>query len=321
MAGFTVSDLTDYVRENADKIYTDAALGAQTLKSLGITIQAGVKKSDSLMIFQNTAPFQSDASCGFNASGTSTFSDRILTVAEIKWNDQWCPKDLAAKFTSTKLAAGAQNQQETLPFEQVIMSEVMLNLNTQLEYAIWQGDSTNVFNTNLKQFSGFLKTIDGASPITATQQASITTQNIIAAMNNIYDLIPAQLLNNPERPMEVFMGYGEFKMLVQALFTLNNYHFDVANAWKTMSLEMPATGLKVTAVKGLTGFSGSTYGNKQAMVCTYAKNLVYGTDLEGDYEDAKMWYSQDDDVIKGLIRWKSGVQVARPSEIILYKNS
>lgn len=321
MAGFTVSSLTDYVKENADKIYTDAALGAQTLKNLGITIQAGIKKSEKLMIFQNTAPFQSDTSCGFNASGSNTFSDRTLTVAEIKWNDQWCPKDLQAKFTSTKLAAGAQRQQEVLPFEQVIMQEVMNNLNTQLEYAIWQGDSTNPFNTNLKQFSGFVKTIDGASPIAATATADVTTSNVISILNNIYDNIPAALLNNPERPMEVFTGYNNFKLLVQALFTLNNYHFDVANAWKTMSLEMPATGLKVTAVKGLTDFAGATYYGKDVMVCTYAQNLVYGTDLEGDYEDAKMWYSQDDDVIKGLIRWKSGVQVARPGEIILYKNS
>jgi hypothetical protein len=321
MSGFTVSGLSDYVRENADVIYTDAALGAQTIKNLGITIQAGIKKTDALMTFANTAPFQSDSTCGFNASGTSTFSHRDISVVEIKWNDQWCPKDLQAKFTSTKLAQGAQRQQETLPFEQVIMNEVMLNLNTQLEYGIWQGDTANPFNTNLKQFSGFLKTIVGASPILATTQTSLTTSNIVAALNNIYDNIPAQLLNNPERPMEVFMGYQEFKYLVQALFTLNNYHFDVANAWKTMSLEMPATGLKVTAVKGLTAFTGATYASKQSIVCTYAKNLVYGTDLEGDYEDAKIWYSQDDDVIKGLIRWKSGVQVARPSEIILYQNT
>jgi hypothetical protein len=321
MAGFTVSSLGDYVRENANQIYTDAALGAQTLKDLGISIQAGVKKTDALMIFQNTAPFQADSSCGFNASGSSTFSDRDLTVVELKWQDQWCPKDLAAKFTSTKLAAGAQRQQEVLPFEQVIMQEVMNNINTQLEYAIWQGDSTNPFVNYMKHFSGFVKTIDGASPIAATATADVTTSNVISILNNIYDNIPAALLNNPERPMEVFTGYNNFKLLVQALFTLNNYHFDVANAWKTLSLEMPGTGLKVKAVKGLTDLAGATYYGKDVMGCTYAKNLFYGTDLEGDYEDAKVWYSQDDDVIKGSIRWKSGVQVARPGEIILYKNS
>lgn len=321
MADFTVSSLGDYVRENADKIYTDAALGAQTLRELGISIQAGIKKTDALMIFQNTAPFQADTSCGFNASGTSTFTDRDLTVTEIKWNDQWCPKTLQAKFTSTKLAAGAQRQQEVMPFEEVVMAEVMNNINTQLEYSIWQGDTTNPFNTNLKQFNGLIKTIDGSSPIAATAQADVTSANIIGILNNIYDNIPAALLNNPERPMEVFTGYDNYKLLVQALFSLNNYHYNVADAWKKMSLEMPATGLKVTAVKGMTQFAGATYGNKDVMVCTYAKNLVYGTDLEGDYEDAKVWYSQDDDVIKALIRWKSGVQVARPGEIILYKNS
>lgn len=321
MAGFTVSSLTDYARENADKIYTDAALGAQTLKEGLVTIQAGIKKTDKIMIFQNSAPFQADTSCGFNASGDSTFTDRSITVYEIKVNDKFCPKNLQAKFTSTKLIAGAQRQQEQLPFEQLILGEWMKNINTQLEYAIWQGDNTNAANTNLKQFPGFVKTIAGASPITATATANVTTSNVISIINNIYDNIPDSLLNNPERPMVVHTGYGNFKLLVQALFSLNNYNYDVANAWQNMELTMPATGLKVKAVKGLSDISGSTYFNKDVMVCTYKDNLIYGTDLEGDYEEAKVWWSMDDDDIKALVRWKSGVQVARPGEIILYQNS
>ena len=322
MSGFTVTALTTYVQENADKIYTNAALGAQTIKNLGITIQAGIKSSSQLMNFVNTAPFQADTTCGFNASGSSTFDNRQLTVTELKWNDTWCPKDLQAKFTSTKLAAGAQRQQEVLPFEEVIMGEVMKNLNSQLEYAIWQGDTTNhVFNTNLKQFNGFLQVLDAASPTYATATAAVTSANVISILDEIYETIPAALINNPERPMITMVGWDVFRALVIAAKTLNYYHFDPAGAYATGEITMPGTGLKVKAVNGLTNFTGTTNTYKDRMVCTYADNLVYGTDLEGDYEDARVWYSQDDDNIKGFIRWKSGVQIARPAEVISYKNS
>ena len=45
MAGFTVSDLTDYVRENADRIFTAAITQAATLQYPGINIIAGIKNA------------------------------------------------------------------------------------------------------------------------------------------------------------------------------------------------------------------------------------------------------------------------------------
>ena len=125
MAGFTVSALTTYVRENADKIYTAAILGATTLKYPGISIQAGIKNADKLMLFANTAPIQVGGVCSFNASGSSTFSDVTLTVSPLKWNDTFCPETLENKFLSTKLVAGSNY--DSLPFEQLIMDNVIAN--------------------------------------------------------------------------------------------------------------------------------------------------------------------------------------------------
>ena len=87
MAGFTVGSLTTYVRENADKIYTAAILGATTLKYPGISIQAGIKNADKLMLFANVAPIQVGGLCSFSASGSSTFTDVTLQVSPLKWND------------------------------------------------------------------------------------------------------------------------------------------------------------------------------------------------------------------------------------------
>ena len=48
-------------------------------------------------------------------------------------------------------------------------------------------------------------------------------------------------------------------------------------------------------------------------------NFVLGTDMMNEFETFTMWYSQDDDNIKYTIRFKRGVQVAYPSQIVQFK--
>ena len=318
MAGFTVSDLTDYVRENADRIFTASILEATTLKYPGISIIAGIKNAESIYNFANIAPFQAGGTCAFNASGSSTFSDRILTVTKLKWNDTFCPETLEAKYLSTKLVAGSNY--DSMPFEQLITGEVVKNINAQMERTVWQGD-TNLGVSDLKHFDGWLKTIDAASPVYATATAAITTSNVVAILDDIYAKIPAALLNRPDKPLVAFMGWDTFRLLVIAAKALNYYHFDPAQAYQNGEMIMPGTGLKVVAVHGLNAISGSLAGYNQRIVCTYAANLVFGTDLANEYEEAKFWYSADDQNIKGSIKWKAGCQINFGSEVVTYKNS
>lgn len=323
MAGFTVTSLTDYVIENENKIYTAAITGAETLQT-GVTIQAGIKSSEKINLLANVAPFQAGGTCAFNASGSTTFTQRTLTVSKLKWQDTFCPEDLEAKYTSKKLVAGSNY--EALPFEQEIMDLVTKNIALGIEQTIWQGDTTNhVFSTTLKQFNGWLQAIDAAGTtggVTyATATADLTTGNIIGVMDEIYTLIPAPLLNNPDKPVVAYMGWDTFRILMIAEKNTNKFHFSPGEAYKTGEYVMPGSGLKVKAVHGLDNITGTTSAYKDRIVATYPANLIYGTDLANEYEEAKMWYSADDQNIKGSIKWKSGCQVAFPSEIVSYKNS
>lgn len=140
-------------------------------------------------------------------------------------------------------------------------------------------------------------------------------------MDDIYSLIPAALLNNPDKPMYAFMGWDTFRLLMIAEKNSNKYHYNVGNSAETGEYVMPGSGLKVKAVHGLDNIAGTTATYKDRIVCTYPANLVFGTDLANEYEQAKVWYSQDDQNIKGSIKWKAGCQVYFPTEIITYKNS
>lgn len=321
MSGFTVTGLTTYVAENADNILKASILGAETLKIPGISIQAGIKNAEKLLLLANTAPFQVGGTCAFNASGSTTFTNRTLTVSPLKWNDTFCPEDLEIKFLSTKLVAGSNY--DSMPFEAEIMGLVTQNIASQLEQTIWQGDTTNhVFSGHLKQFDGWLNVIDAASPVYATATAGITTGNVIGIFDDIYTIIPAALRNKPDKPLIALCGWDTFIKLMIAEKNGNSYHYgDIGNASAVGEYTMPGTGLKVKAVNGLNNITGTTSTYKDRIVCTYMANLFYGTDLANEYEEAKLWYSMDDQNIKGSIKWKSGVQIAYGSEIVTYKNS
>lgn len=319
MSGFTVSSLTTYVRENADKIYTAAILGAQTLKYPGISVQAGIKNSDKLMLFANVAPIQVGGVCSFNASGSSTFTDVTLTVSPLKWQDVFCPETLENKFLSTKLAPGSNY--DALPFEQLIMDNVTANIAAAAEQYTWQGDTNLTANNALKQVDGWLKKIDAGSPVLATAQTAPTAGNIIGIFDDVYSKIPATLLNHPSKKMVAFTGWDNFRLLILALKNANAFHYDAGNSAATGEITLPGSGLKVVAVNGLNNIATSLASYNNRIVCTYPENLFVGTDLVNEMEEAKVWYSMDDQNIKASIKWKVGYQVAYTTEVVTYKNS
>jgi len=318
MSGFTVSALTDYVRENADDIYTAAIMEATTLKELGITVQSGIKKTDALMSFVNTAPLQADGGCAFNASGSSTFADKDLTVTKVKWQDVFCPDDLESKFLSTKLTAGSNY--ETLPFEELIIGQVVKNINKSVERMLWQSDTSNAFFTDLKLTDGWLKLIDAGSPVSATATADVTESNIISILDEMYTLIPEDVNGDPDRELVAMLGWANFKKLIIAGKKLNYFNWDTGNAFKTGEINMPGTGLKVKALNGLNDITGTSTSYDDRIILTYPSNLYMGTDLANEYEEAKVWYSSDDQNIKSSIKFKIGMQVRDITEVVEYSN-
>ncbi len=112
--GFDVSALANYTKENEALLVTSSVLGSKTaslIKSAG-NVMVGVKSSEKINIMQTDAIFQDGAACGFNASGSTTFTQRTVTPGKIKVNEALCPKDLEAKYlqkalpTKVSLASG-----------------------------------------------------------------------------------------------------------------------------------------------------------------------------------------------------------------------
>jgi hypothetical protein len=319
---FTVSDLTDYVHENEKNIISSALFGGKTIGMINQMV--GIKSSEEITTLDTDAAFQADTGCSYNTSGTTTFSNRALTVSKIMVSETFCPEDLEAKFLQRLVQPGGQH--DKLPLEKEIMDRKVAKVQENLEKAMWMGNTSHTWSTNLKQFNGLLQIIKAASAstIAATTQSDVTTSTIRGIVEDIYSKIPAALLGQTgDKQPVLFMGWDNFRILVTKLTTDNLYHYTADNAAKTGEITYPGNGLKIVAVHGLdsNGDTNLPAAYVDNMICTYPMNLYFGTDMANEYEKMDVWYSKDDRNIKSILTFKAGCQVAFPEHIVVYKNS
>ena len=115
---FDISALSAYTEQNEALLVTSSVLGAKTaslIKSAG-NVMIGVKSSETINIMDTDAIFQAGGTCGFNASGATTFTQRTVTVGKIKVQESLCPKSLETSYLQKALPTGSQY--DSIPFEQ-----------------------------------------------------------------------------------------------------------------------------------------------------------------------------------------------------------
>lgn len=314
---FSVSSLADYTRQNAEKLVLASHFDSKTqalIMSEG-NVMTKVKSAETINILSNTPFFQSDSSCGFNASGTTSITQRTVTVGKWKVQEQFCSKDLEAKYTQEALKAGSSN--EELPFEQKITEEYAAGIAEALETAIWQADSAGSAGTNglMNKFDGILKLVNAASGTVvqanasgytgiATVTGSITSSNVVAIANAMWKALPAKVKGKSD--VRIFCGWDVFELLIGAYIALNLFHYNADRT--TGEFVIPGTNYRLTAVHGLDGTN--------RLVALRMSNLHLGVDLEGEENDFKIWYSDDDMVNKLHVAGKTGINFAFPGEIV-----
>ena len=306
---FDVSALANYTKENQALLVTSSVLGSKTaslIKDQG-NVMVGVKSAETINIMDTDAIFQSGSSCGFNASGTTTFTQRTVTVGKIKVNESLCPKDLEAKYLQKALPEGSRY--DSIAFAADYTDKKAARIAAQLETAIWQG-ATGSANVNLNKFQG-LVTLIGTSAVEAnnttyygTPATSITTANVVAIVDALYRAIPATVVAKDD--MTIFLGQDVFRTYTIALKNANmfNYAFD---GKADSEFFLPGTPIKVVATPGLNGT------NK--LYAIRLSNLFLGTDLLNEEERFELFYAKEADQVRFVSEFKIGVNVAFLDEI------
>lgn len=197
---FSLGSLTAWVDQNPDRFYTSAVLGARTaqlIKDKGI-LMAGVKSSKSINIIDTDSVFQADG-CGWNASGTTTITQRNVTVGKVKIQEALCIKSLEDYFTSQALAMGSMYESESDLFTALAEKffEKKLGLTAQqVEIGIWQAD-TGSGTANLNKWDGFIKLIKASNtPIISNSRVgagTITTATNSTTVTGVSTLFTSQV--------------------------------------------------------------------------------------------------------------------------------
>jgi len=307
---FNVSALANYTNEQSTELVIKSLFGSKTASILQAAgqVQVGVKSAEALNILSSDVFFQSD-SCGYNASGNTTFTQRVITVGAIKVEEDLCPKTLEAKWMQTQIAPGSP---EAVPFEEQIGMEKASRIAKLLEVAMWQGDTaTSNTNPNTNRFDGFTKIIDAASASTIAGNTSsataITVANIEGLVDDMYNVIPADIAESDD--LVLFVGIDTFKKYTTALRNSNLFHY-AADA-EGMEIVIPATNVKMIAVGGLT--------STNRMFLARLNNMFVGTDLANEEENFRFWFSQDNDIVRFRATMKYGVQIAFPDQLVQFK--
>lgn len=309
---FNVASLSDYTKTNEDELVIRSFFEPKTASRMQVL--TGVKSSIQVPSLADTLIWQNGASCGFDASGDTTISARVLTVGRIKVNKQWCVNDLETKYTQLLLKPGSNYDALPGGIDQAFVETVLGTMKEDVETAIWQGDTTS-WDSQLKQFDGLVKIINAASgtiqanatPYVTGVVTSITASNIVAVMQGVYSAIPIEILDKAD--LKVSMGTHLFRMYQMALINANLFHFiPTENALGEMKIH--GTNVTVVSTPGLN--------NINAIYAMRDANMFLGTDLENEEEEFKFWYSEDFDQVRFKARFKYGVQVSQTAEIVKF---
>ena len=117
---FIVSSLPDYVEQRKGELLQKAVLGFETRQY--VNLMTGVKYKEALNIL-STDPVIQTRTCGFDASGNVSYTQRVMTVAPYKVNMSLCEEDLRKKWMNDQIIVKAGG--EVLPFEEKITDDIV----------------------------------------------------------------------------------------------------------------------------------------------------------------------------------------------------
>jgi hypothetical protein len=311
-----LSALTNYVKENELQLTSAAIFSAKTAKLIEQfgNVQVGIKSAETINVMTTDAVFQAGGTCGFSSSGTTTITQRTLTVGKIKIQESICPKVFEAKYTQKALREGSSY--DYMAYAQEYSAQKVERIGAALETAIWQGDTASG-TANLNKFMG-LSTIINAlgfggsgDPINGNTSAltTLTKSNVRQAVDEIFQAIPAALLDKDD--FVIFCGNDTFREYIVALRDANlfNYTVDAVN----MEIVVAGTNVKLIGVNGLNGLD--------YFVGICMSNIYLGTDLLNEQDRFELFYAKEADEMRFVVEFKMGVQVAFTDEIVFWKKA
>lgn len=294
---FDVSALSQYVENNSKQIVTKCITGAQTAQLLiqNKSVQSGLKGASALLKMDSDVNFLDGSTCTRTSLGTTTLTNKTITVVPIKDNQDLCSKTLWNNYFNQFLLAGETPQEQMdSQFAQSIMDYRAKKISTTVESMLWQGDTTipsSAATANYRFINGILKlhTSGGGSSLAATGST------VVEQLQNVFMNTPIAVRTQDD--FRIFIGSDILAKYNLALAAKNLYQPTTDNTlWGTTA--------KIFAVDGLNG-TGKVFASR-------ISNIVLGLDGVSDMDKAEFRYSIE--TTKYYVDFAFGIGVALYNE-------
>lgn len=132
--------------------------------------------------------------------------------------------------------------------------------------------------------------------------ATTTSINALDAALQIFESCPPEIMLRDD--LILVLGTSDYKMLVSGMVKENLYHY----TGEVGRLTVPGTNITVVASSGIANNANGV----NFKFLTSGNNIIMGTDLTSDFDEFKVWYSQDNDEVRSSLKWTIGVALVQP---------
>jgi hypothetical protein len=249
-------------------------------------------------LVDETFNITSGDACGWSANNTASISQVTMNIYHAKVQHEYCPQVLRDTFLAGKLAAGQFAGSESLPYEQVFANQMVEKLQNWNEKFLIDGKGTSL-GIRVQMSASYAADSDTYKDLIS---GSWTAATSVSQSQTMYELLDAEISTADD--LVLIVSVGDYKKLALGVTQGNYYHI----APDATNLFIPGTNVKVIACAGIKDQSGG----KNNRFLTRASNIILGTDLTGDFEQFKVFYSQDNDQVRATMKWAIGVAVKEP---------
>ena len=289
------SRLKTYLETNGVEVLTKALFNSESAKYFNI--QTGCTAEQPIIRLDSTITLADASNCGFTATGSDTFTNRLLSPKFLKVNKEFCPKTLLKTWAHSEVKMNALGQE--MPFEELLISNNINELAKVNERLIWEGDTTSG--------TGNMLLMDGIITIAKKDENTVKqskgSDDLWARVQKIWLSLPAEIADKST----LFMSIANYKQLIVDLMNKNMYHvFETYDGEYMMS--MPGTNMVIRGVSGIT---------QDVLLATPEDNLYLGVDGENDSETVDFYFDKSDRTFKFCIEYAYAVNYAFSEYVIL----
>lgn len=305
--------MTAYIRDERDKLLTRAVAQSNTFSNGFTEVIPGIKRGTSkkMKFYATTLGYQWETDCA-DVSGTTTFTEKLLSTGLVTVYDKWCTDQLSAKL-APYLPPGASTEGFEIPTE--IMDNVIDQFSRDNAIAFYQAKRKTPSNAIEANMEGVLFKLinNGASSYSGSTfkptstYTSITSANVIAAINDWKTNIPAEMQNVQKI---IRAGYDFTEALKAAYLTAygaGSLQF-LPNSVDSFRL----IGDDTIIVERDNGLAGA----KVALMSVADEgNLMLTTDLSSDTANIEFWRDANTDTVRYRIKAALGTAIKFESHV------